>query len=178
MNFYIPAIIIAISLGLIWYILTYNKFQRLIIRINEAETNISGALDKRFDLLNRAINIIKGNVKIDKDILENIVKLRSRKLTDFELDKELDEATNQFYILKDEYPDLNKSSNFVQLCESINDTIEQLIAAKKYYNNIVIKYNKLIRLFPSSIVAYILGYKEKKFHDEIDNMEYVAYTEK
>ncbi|MDD4035796.1 MAG: LemA family protein [Bacilli bacterium] len=178
MDLYLPAIIILISLLLIGYILIYNTFQRLIIRIGEAEANISGALDKRFDLLNRAINIIKGNVKIDKEILENIVKLRSRKLSDFEMDKELDAATNQFYILKDEYPDLNKSSNFGELCESLNDTIEQLAAAKKYYNNIVVKYNKLVRLFPSSIVAFILRYKEKGFHDEIDNMEYVAYNEK
>jgi len=178
MNLYLSSIIIFISLILIWYILVYNKFQRLIICINEAEINISSALDKRFDLLNRAINIIKGNVKIDKEILENIIKLRSRKLSDFEMDKELDEATNQFYMLQDEYPDLNKSNNFIQLCESINDTIEQLTAAKKYYNNIVVKYNKLIRSFPSSIAAYILRYKEKQFHDEIDNMDYVSYNKK
>ena len=54
---------------------TYNNFQNYIIRINEAETNIDSILRKRFDLLNKSIDIIKANIKTDDEILSEIVKL-------------------------------------------------------------------------------------------------------
>lgn len=76
--FTVLIILIVICLILIWYVNTYNKYQSLIIKTNEAEANIDTTLRKRFDLLNKSINIIKGNAKIEGEVLELIVKLRSR----------------------------------------------------------------------------------------------------
>lgn len=163
-------VIIVVIVSITVYI--FNKFQTLIIKINEAEININSILSKKFDLLNRAIKIIKGNVKIERDILENIVKLRSRKLSDFELDKELALSSSQFYTIKDEFKELGKSDNFKKIAISLNDADEQLIATKKYYNDIAIKYNELARCFPSNIIAIVFKYKEKPFH--IDNLEEIS----
>ena len=102
-------IIIIICLILVWYINTYNKFQGLMIRINEVEANIDTVLRKRFDLLNKSINIIKGNINTDEDVLELIVKLRSRKISNFDLDRQLYEAINEFNYYKDNYPELSES---------------------------------------------------------------------
>ena len=52
-------IIIAIGLLLIWYVSIYNNYQSFIIRINESEAFIDTTLRKRFDLLNKSIEIIK-----------------------------------------------------------------------------------------------------------------------
>ncbi len=161
-------IIIIIGLILIFYTFIYNNFQNLFIKINEAEININSALNKKFDLLNRSIKVIKGNVKIDKDILEIIVKLRSRKIDDFELDKELDEAEIEFKSIKDEFESLSDVDNFKKICSSLKDTKEQLIAAKLYYNDCVVRFNKLIRYFPSNILAFILKYREKPFHQNVE----------
>ena len=96
-------IIIIICLILVWYINTYNKFQGLMIRINEVEANIDTVLRKRFDLLNKSINIIKGNINTEEEVLELIVKLRSRKISNFDLDRQLYEAINEFNYYKDNY---------------------------------------------------------------------------
>ena len=47
-------------------VLINNKYQILIIKSNEAEANIDTNLRKRFDLLNKSINIIKENVDSNK----------------------------------------------------------------------------------------------------------------
>ena len=94
-------IIIIICLILVWYVNTYNKFQSFIIRINEVEANIDTTLRKRFDLLNKSINIIKGNINTEEDVLGLIVKLRSRKLSNFDLDRQLYEAINEFNYYKE-----------------------------------------------------------------------------
>ena len=56
---------ILIVLIILLIISSYNKFQVYIIRINEAETNIDSVLRKRFDLLNKSVEIIKEVTKTD-----------------------------------------------------------------------------------------------------------------
>ena len=82
-------LIILICLILIWVAATYNRFQVFTIRINEAETNIDSVLRKRFDLLNKSIEIIKENTDTKDDVLGQIEKLKSKKLSNFELDRKL-----------------------------------------------------------------------------------------
>ena len=46
----------------------------------------------------------------------------------------------------------------------------EIVAARKYYNDIITDYNKLVKKFPSNIVAKISGYKTKTYFDG-KNME-------
>ena len=67
-------IIIVCSISILSAV-TYNKFQDYIIRINEVESIIDSNLRNKYDLINRAIPIIKTNIddKEDKDIFGEIV---------------------------------------------------------------------------------------------------------
>ena len=67
-------LIIIICLIVATYAYLYNKFQDVIIRINEVEATIDTNLRNKYDLLNKSISIIKGNVKIEDDIFDEIVK--------------------------------------------------------------------------------------------------------
>ncbi len=165
---YTLLVTIAVCILLIWYINTYNKYQSFIIRLNEAEANIDSTLRKRFDLLNKSINIIKANVNTKKEVLESIVKLRSRKLSNFELDRQLYEAINEFNHYKESYPELKNSESFVKIDVGLNETEAEITAARKYYNDIITDYNKIIRTFPSNLVGKICKYKEKTYLDGKD----------
>ena len=85
----------------VFYFLSYNKFQDSIIRINEVESIIDNNLRAKYDLINRSISIINANVEINKPIFEEIVKLRSRKIGNFELDRILTTAYNEFVGIKE-----------------------------------------------------------------------------
>ena len=88
-------LIITISVCLVVFVTTYNHFQDYIIRINEAEESIDAVLRKRFDLLNKSIGIIKANTK-EENVLEIVKDLKSKKITNFELDRKLYDAINEF----------------------------------------------------------------------------------
>lgn len=167
MNIFMTFLLIIIALGLlaIWFIAIYNKFQTYIIRINEAEVNIDSTLRKRFDLLNKSINIIKANTKVENDVLDIIVKLRSRKLTNFELDRQLYEGINEFSHYKEKYKDLKKNENFVKIDLGLMESESEIVAFRKYYNDIITDYNKLMRTFPSNLVGKSAGYKIKTYFD-------------
>ena len=150
---------------MILYVSIYNRYQDYIVRINEAEANIDSTLRKRFDLLNKSIGLIKGNCEVEGEILEMIVKLRSRKLTNFELDRQLYDAINEFHTYKDQYPQLKQSEGFLKIELGLSESEAEIVAFRKYYNDIITEYNKLVRSFPSNIVASFSKFKEKTYFD-------------
>ena len=163
-------IIICIMIGI--YISLYNKMQDYVIRINEVESKIDTNLRNKYDHINRCVSIVKSNENInkelDKNMFEEIVKLRNRKISNFDLYRKLVEANNQFLTLKDKYKDLNKNEDIKELTKKIEDADENLEVNIDYYNRNISEYNKLIKMFPTNIVASICKYKEKLFFDRKD----------
>jgi len=170
--FYGLFIFIIICLILIGYISIYNHYQTYIIRINEAEAFIDTTLRKRFDLLNKAIGIIKTNTKNKKeDVLTMITDLRSKKVDNFELDRDLYEAINEFNQYKEEYPELKNGETFIKIDLGLFESESEIVAARKYYNDIITDYNELVRKFPSNIIGKISGYKVKVYFGSIEDKE-------
>lgn len=161
----ILCIIIVVCLILIFLTATYNHFQDYIIRINEADVSIDAVLRKRFDLLNKSIGIIKSITKEDKEILEIIPKLRSQKINNFELDRGLYEAINEFHSLKEKYDKLQNNKELIKIEINLMESESEIVGLRKYYNDIVTDYNKLVKSAPSNIIALLKGYKAKDYFD-------------
>lgn len=165
------SVVIVVCLILIILIATYNHFQDYIIRINEAEVNIDAVLRKRFDLLKKSVGIIKANIKLENNVLEHVSKLRSKKLNNFELDRELYEAINEFHIIKETYPELQTNEEFLKIEINLIESESEIVGLRKYYNDIITDYNKLVKSCPSNLIAIFKGYKTKSYFDgsNIDN---------
>lgn len=161
---YILLILIVLCILFICYVALYNKYQINIIRINEADANIGATLRKRFDLLNKSINIIKNNTD-EEVVLDIIKKMRSKKLNNFELDCELYDALNEFYSYAEKYPKLKSNEQFMNINFGLNETESEIIAFRKYYNDIISDYNKMVKTFPSNLVALFSNYKPKDYFD-------------
>ena len=161
-------IILLVCIIAIFYAKIYNRFQDYIIRINEVESMIDNNLRSKYDLLNRAIPIIKSSISKDREIFEEIIKLRSRKLGNFELYRVLVRASLEFGALREEYPDIDKSSEIKKIRSQIDDIDLKLDNQIDYYNENISIYNSLLKKFPSNIVANLSKYKEKLFFDRKD----------
>lgn len=157
-------VFIIVCLILIGYISVYNHYQTYIIRINEAETFIDTTLRKRFDLLNKSIGIIKTNLKDkDKEVLKVISDLRSKQINNYELDRLLYDAINEFNEYKEELENLKNSNNFIKIELGLTESEAEIVAARKYYNDIINDYNELRQKFPSNIVGLIARLKPKDY---------------
>jgi len=163
-------IVICIIIGT--YTTLYNKLQDFVIRINEVESIIDNNLRDKYDNINKAVSLIKGNEKINKEldekIFEEIVKLRTRKISNFDLDRKLVDANNSFITLKEKYKDILDSEEISNISNKIDDIDENLIVNKDYYNRNISEFNKLVKMFPTNIVAKICKYEEKLFFDRKD----------
>ena len=159
-------IIIVIFTIFLLYSITYNKFQDYIIKINESESKIDDALREKFDIILKLNNIIKEKIKTNKILVDDLSKIKN--VSSFEMDRKLVEAMNKVNFVKDKYSQVESDEEVIKLLYNIEDIDESLRAFKKFYNETITEYNKLIRLFPYNIVGTILKYKEKTFFDGKD----------
>lgn len=153
-------IIAIIALLAIGFVSVYNRFNENLIRINEVESNIDNVLRKRFDLLNKSISIIKKELP-DTDPLTIIEEIQAQKMTNFELDRLLYQAINDF----DTYKDKVKDPEIKKIEMILNETEAELIAYRKYYNDVTTDYNRLRHKFPTNLVALICKYHDRNYYD-------------
>lgn len=168
MYYVVVAICALVMIFIMFEINFYNKFQLLLIKIHESLNNIDILFEKKYNLLERSVNIIKESDKKYKDIdvLNNLVKKKSQKIDRFELNHELTVALREYYSLLDLDKKLTENSALKNINEDLTDIDNDLNAAKKYYNDNIVLYNNLISSIPSNLVAIIFKYKKKAFFKE------------
>jgi LemA protein len=168
MSLIILIIFVVLFVLFIYISVVYNKFQDYIIKINEVEGKIDETLRKKFDSILDMNNIIKESIKTKKAIVDDISILKNKKISSFELDRKLVDALNKISFIKEQYDELKGNEKLSKLTYEIEDMNESLDAYKKFYNEKIVSYNKLIRIFPYNILGKILKYKEKTFFDGKD----------
>src|SRR3989338_7601851 len=74
-----PILIISIIVvvAVLWIILAYNGFVRLINRAKEAWADIDVQLKRRYDLIPNLVNTVKGYAKHESSAFENVTKARA-----------------------------------------------------------------------------------------------------
>lgn len=166
------AIIVVMCIIIGIYITYYNKLQDYVIRINEVESILDNNLREKYDNINRCVSLIKSNDAIneetDKKMFEEIVKLRTRKISNFDLDRKLIEANNNFISLKEKYKELKENKEIISISKKIEELDETITVNREYYNKNIAEYNKLVAVFPTNIIARICKYKEKLYYDKKD----------
>jgi LemA protein len=102
-------------------------------------------------------------MQYEKNLLTEISNIRTKAMgtsnTDVhaKLDKELNGLLKSLMISVENYPDLKASGNFLNLQQSINETEDQIAAARRAYNASVIDFNNALEMFPWNIIASMMG---------------------
>lgn len=174
MEIVIPIIIVVFVITVITIYITFcDKFKENIIRLNEAEASIDASLNKRFDLLKKSVEFIDKEVNKDKEdeeqkveVMHTIAEIRSKNLSKFEFDTSLYEAIDEFNKYSDNYNELKKNNDFVKIQVNLIESESEIVALRKYYNDISKKYNQLLKSFPANVIALIKRYKKKEYFAE------------
>ena len=151
----IIGLLVVLFIIICWYISVSNKIIRYSMKISESLSGIDIALTKRYDVLTKMIDVVKGYMKHEREIMFKVVELR-KNMSMAEL-KNANEIMNENFskinVICESYPDLKASDNFKILQKSVVDVEEHLQAARRLYNSNVSLYNQLICTFPNKLVA-------------------------
>ena len=150
------------------YIVNFNRLNSKKIKIDEAEYVIDDTLRLRYDLIIRVSNIIKTNIDINADYFKDFEGLKSKKISNFDLNRKIDDAINLVKQLRDDYSALTDNRGMQDVMIELKETEEKLEAAKGYYNKYTSELNGVIKKFPSNIVAKIHHFTPKAFFDGKD----------
>ena len=158
-------VLILIAVVVISIIVMSNNLNKALVKIDEASSGIDVALTKRYDVLTKMIETVKGYAKHEKEVLFDVVKIRKGMTIEEknEANKQMDETLSKINVLAENYPDLKASENFNTLQNSITDVEEHLQAARRLYNANISSYNQMIVTFPISIIAGTKGLTKREF---------------
>ena len=165
----------------IYVLVQYNSFVRLSNRVKEAFSTMDVYLKKRWDLIPNLVEVVKGYMKHESGVLEEIVKLRNSSYDKMSLSDKID--TNQqlssglskIMAISENYPELKASQNFSDLTHQLSTIEDEIANSRKYYNAVVRNLNTKVEMFPSNIIAKMFNFKLSKMfevnEDERNNVK-------
>ena len=85
------------------------------------------------------------------------------------VNNKMSQEISKLMAIVESYPDLKASENFKDLSNQLTKVEEDIANARKYYNGTVRNFNDKVQMFPSNIIAKILGYKTKNMFEVSEN---------
>lgn len=162
-------ILIIIVLILLYIGSTYNKLVVLRNRVKDQWSQIDVQLKRRFDLIPNLVETVKGYASHEKDTLEAVVKARNEYLSSdtpegkMEANNDLNNVVTKLFALAESYPELKADTSFRELQSTLTETEDKISYARQFYNDVVMKYNNKVEVFPSNIVAGMFGFKTSAY---------------
>jgi len=157
----------------------YNALIKLKNRVDEAWSDIDVQLKRRYDLIPNLVETVKGYAAHEKETLEKVVQARNQAMAaqfggdakkQVEAENALSSTLKSIFALSENYPDLKANTNFIELQRELSDTENKIQAARRVYNGNVRDFNTKLEVFPTNIMAGMLGFKSREYF-EIENKE-------
>lgn len=155
----------------LWLIATYNGLITGRNRVDEAWSDISVQLKRRYDLIPNLVETVKGYAKHEKSAFENVTKARAAAMGAKSPDDKgqaenmLTGALKSLFAVAEAYPDLKANENFKQLQDELSDTENKIQASRRFYNGNVRDFNTKLQTFPTNIFGNMLGFKDRAFFE-------------
>lgn len=170
-------VIVVLVIFAVVSIAMYNGLVRLNVRSQEAWSDITVQLKRRYDLIPNLVNTVQGYASHERTVFEHVTAARSNALN-AQTVKETANAENQIqgalkslFAVSENYPDLKANQGFLDLQAQLVDTEDKIQASRRFYNAVVRDFNTKRKTFPTKIFANLLGFNSDKEFFETDPAE-------
>ena len=151
-----------------------------------AWSNVQSQYQRRADLIPNLVNTVKGYAKHESGTLESVVAARAKatqltvnadELTPEKMKQlqaaqgELSQALGRLLMITENYPELKANENYLK-CMNAVDSYEKMVRTSRLiYNDSVTKLNRAIRMFPTSLIAGMLGFHQRDYLEAVEDKE-------
>lgn len=155
----------------IYGLITYNSLMKLNNKVKEAFSTMDVYLKKRWDLIPNIVESVKGYSEHEKNTLKEIIELRNISYDEMSsnekvnLNNQLAPKISKLMAIAESYPELKASENFIDLNKQLIKVEDDIANARKYYNATIRIMNNKVQMFPSNLIANLLGFKEQKMFE-------------
>jgi LemA protein len=130
-----------------WYQSGYNQMIALDQQVQSSWAQVENQLQRRFDLIPNLVSTVKGYAAHEKDILEEVTRLRSQWGAAATVpDKvaaanSLGGALSRLLMVSENYPNLKADQSFLELQSQLEGTENRIAVERMRYNEAVQQFN-------------------------------------
>ena len=174
------AIVLLVVILIVAVISCYNKLVQLRNKVKNAWSQIDVQLKRRFDMIPNLVETVKGYASHEESIFGEFAKARglyaqasqSGSVEGMaEANKGLSGALSRLLMVQEKYPELKANSNFQTLMNELTETEDKISYTRQFYNDVVLKYNNKVEMFPGNIIASMFNFKIAEYFNVTDEAE-------
>lgn len=156
---------------------TYNELTWFGTKVDKIASNLDAVLQRKYDAIPALLNVVKGYAAHEGGTFKTVAGLRSQWAASsnagdkIKAANQLEATLSKIISLQENYPRLKADKNFRDIQKSIGKAEAAVMNERKYYNEIVRRYNVRVRLFPRNLVAKLFGFTERPFFSRGDERE-------
>ena len=173
---------VLIAAGVVLLVL-YMLYVKLITRRNkarEALSTIDVQLRQRHDLIPNVVTLAQKFMTHERELLESVVAARNQAQQPYraddpgavrqhlEAEAKLTAGLGRLFAVAESYPELRSSDTIVTAQQTLNEVEGHIAAARRFYNSAVTELNNSVEIFPSSVVAGMVGVQKMPFYEVED----------
>lgn len=161
--------IAVVAVIVIWLVSVQRSLAVLDENINNAMSQIGVQLSSRFDALTALLDLTKGYAEHEYKTISDVIKQR-RSIVANSSPSEVDaqeniitDAMSRIMAVAESYPDLKANQQYAITMDSVNKYETAVRQSRLIYNDTVTKLNRKIRMFPTSLIAGMFGFKSRDY---------------
>ena len=162
-------IVILILLLLLWGISVQRQLVSKEELCKNALSQIGVQQASRWDALTALADMTKSYSEFEYKTLRDVIAQR-RQITSGSTVAEanaqeglLTNALSRIIAVGEQYPELKASETYIKTMDSINLYENQVRTSRMVFNDSVTNFNRMVRQFPNSLIAGILGFNVKDY---------------
>lgn len=164
--FLVLMLLVAIVLGT--YVLCYNTLMAAKFRVDEGWSGVTVQLKRRHALVPNIVQAARTAMGHEQSIVDKIVSARSQALEALATDDHakiakaeagLSQALGQFVAYTEDNPEITANENLLLLQKQLEETEDQVAAARRIFNGNVQAYNTRVASIPWNLVAGVNNMK-------------------
>ena len=161
----------------VWSCSSCNGIKSADQGVKKSWGNVETNYQRRTDLYSSVIKTIEASANFEKALLKDVVEARAKlgsttvnvddqaSLDKFQQNQvQMKSAFSNLMGYVENYPDIKTTKSFQDFQTQIEGTENRINVARQDYNKAVEKFNLRIVKFPSSMIAGMIGAKEKAYY--------------
>lgn len=177
MTIFIIILAAVILVLVMWVVSTQRTLAMLDENINNAMSQIGVQLSSRWDALSALLELTKDYSEHEYKTLSETtmarrpINAKSSPAEAAEQDNLLIDAMSRVMAVAEQYPALKADQGYTKTMDHFNQYEGMVRQSRLIYNDSVTKLNRSIRMFPTSLIAGMMGFAKRDYLEENQTKE-------
>ena len=162
--------LIIITVLVLWGILVRRRLAEMLENIDRTMDQIGIQLSLCFDALATLLNLTKEYAAHECQILIETIGSHRSAITAASNPKDIQKQEKIIFdilehvsLISKQHPELKAEENYTKCLNAITNYENKIHTSRLIYNDSVTKFNRRLRMFPTSLLAGIIGFRKREY---------------